>query len=455
MGDHVLAERTKLTIDARVALESIVGEGLAAPTVASLPLPALIRRNATLLTCAEAFVGTGQQMVPTLGAVMVMHLTGSAALAGIGGSVLGLSRALVSYPSGRLADLYGRKSVLVVGLLLSLMGALGLGVSMLRMSFPAFLIALLVFGIGNGTSQQQRRLSAADLYPPERRAQGLGYVLTGSLVGAVGGPMLISVAGALTHGDSMNQIALSWFLVPLMLIPSLELILLIRPDPRDIAMDLARYWPGYRAPSAAPKSAARITLLTFARNYPHQVAFASMFVLFGNMSMMMALAPMTMTADGMPLSAISMTVALHVVGMYGLSMPIGKFADRFGRRPVLFTGVALSTFGTLLVALSHAFLPVVIGLFIIGVGWCSGNVATAAMVADTTPAPIRGRAMGANSSFSAVSSVAAPLMGGVLVQLWGSGALVAITLLFMMPATALLMGLRETAPGMYAHETTF
>ncbi len=444
-----------MSIDATIQLTPTLAEE-SAVTVSTMAVPALIRRNAMLLTAAEAFVGTGQQMVPTLGAIMVMHLSGSPALAGIGGSVLGLSRAAVSYPSGRLADIYGRKGVLIVGLLISLMGALGLGASIVRMSFPGFLLALLVFGIGNGTSQQQRRLSATDLYPPERRAQGLGFVLTGSLVGALGGPLIISLAGALSGGDSMNQMAISWFLVPFMLLPSLGLILLIKPDPSRIAMNLPHYWPGYNPPARVhPETVTPITILTFARNYPHVVAFASMFVLFGNMSMMMALAPMTMTADGMALSAISMTVSLHVVGMYGLSMPLGKIADRFGRRPVLFGGVALSTFGTVLVALSHAFPSVLVGLFLIGVGWCAGNVTTAALVADTTPAHIRGRAMGANSSFSAAASVAGPLLGGLLVQQWGSTALVGVTLLFILPTAALLMGLRETSPGVYAHAIDF
>ncbi|HUZ76551.1 MAG TPA: MFS transporter, partial [Chloroflexota bacterium] len=258
-----------LSIEAAATLDPA---GLPSPPAAGaarLPVPGLIRRNTLLLTGAEAFVGTAQQMVPTLGALMVMHLTGSAVLAGIGGSILGLSRAIVSYPSGRLADLYGRKGVLIAGLLISVAGALALGASMIGGSFPGFLLGLLIFGIGTGTSQQQRRLSAADLYPPERRAQGLGIVLTGSLVGAIGGPILISVAGALAHGNGTNQIALSWFLAPIALLPSLALILLIRPDPREIGRNLQGYWPGYRAPEASAKPRARVTLLAFARDYPH------------------------------------------------------------------------------------------------------------------------------------------------------------------------------------------
>jgi MFS family permease len=428
-----------------------------APSAEAGGVPAVIKRNAQLLTAAEAFTGTGQQMVPTLGAIMVLYLTGSAALAGLASSMSGLTRVLASYPSGRLADAFGRKPVLVAGLLLTFAGAIGLGASTVLASFPLFVAAMFTFGIGNGASQQQRRLSAADLYPPERRAQGLGYVLTGSLVGALGGPAIISLAGFIAQSGGLDQTSLSWFLVPFVLIPSLGLILRIHPDPKQIALNLAAYWPGYRPAQASPGrlSAGKSGIWIFAKNYPHAVAFASMFVLYGNMSMMMALTPVAMSHHGIALSAISLTVSLHVVGMYGLSMPVGKVADKIGRKRVLFAGVILSTAGTVLVALTASYPLIMIGLYTVGLGWCCGNVTTAAIVADTTPAHIRGQAMGANSSFSAAASVTAPLLGGLLVELWGTPSLLAISLVFIVPVVGLLLRFRETTPGVYAHATAF
>jgi MFS family permease len=416
-------------------------------------VPSIVRRNSRLLLAAEAFVGTGQQMVPTLGAIMVLRLTGSAALAGLGGSALGLTRVLASYPSGRLADAYGRKAILVAGLLLSLAGAVGLGSSLLLRSFPFFILALALFGIGNGASQQQRRLAAADMYPPELRARGLGFVLTGSLIGALGGPILISAAGWLAGAHGLDQVSMSWFLVPFVLVPSLVLILLIRPDPREIALRLERFYPGYRYTSTgkATEPAAGVSLWAFLRYYPHLVAFVCMFVLYANMSMMMALAPMTMSADGMTLSAISLTVAIHVMGMYAFSLPMGRMADAIGRRQVMYVGVSLSTIGTVLVALTAVYPLIVFGLFLIGLGWSCGNVSTAALVADTTPPQIRGSAMGANSSFSAAGSVSAPLLGGLLLARLGPGSLVAVTLVIIVPTLLLLARLHESRPGEYIH----
>jgi hypothetical protein len=45
------------------------------------PVPALIKRNTLLLALAQAFVGMGtQQLVPTLGRIMIERLLGSLAL---------------------------------------------------------------------------------------------------------------------------------------------------------------------------------------------------------------------------------------------------------------------------------------------------------------------------------------------------------------------------------------
>lgn len=439
--------------DAEVAAET-----LAAPPQPSVALrvPRLIVRNTLLLAGAEAFIGTGQQMVPTLGSLMAVALTGSSALAGLASSTLGLTRTLISYPSGKLADRLGRKPVLIAGLLLSLVGALVLGFSMAVRSLLLFLLGLLLFGFGNGASQQQRRLAAADFYPPQLRARGLGFVLSGAVIGAFGGPLLIGAAGHWATSLHVDEIALSWFLVPVILVPSLALLLLIHPEPRQIAQSLERYYPGYQPENSVPRANetdafATIGLRDFLQNYPQLVAFVCMFVLFGNMSMMMALAPMTMTADGMNLAAVSLTVSLHVVGMFAFSFPMGMIADRWGRRRVLFAGVIISTGGTVLVAMTSSYALVTFGLFLIGLGWCCGNIATAALVADTSPAEIRGRAMGANSSLSAAASVAAPLLGGVLLSAFGPGVLVVMTLVFVAPCLALLTGLREPHPGQYAH----
>jgi MFS family permease len=422
----------------------------------SLSLSPLIRRNVWLLTIAEAFVGTSQQMVPTLSSIIIGTLLGDATFAGVGSSITGLCRAVVSYPSGALADRWGRKPVLLLFLLVSLLGAAAVGIVVPIGSASLFFAALTLFAIGNAGSEQQRRLSATDLFPPARRAQGLGYVLTGSIVGALFGPVLISIAQVISDRVGWDPLAVPFLLVTLLILPSFVLIWRIRPDPRDIALHVEKFYPGYRHPVArVPIERTAADLRTLLRSYPQVVALVSMFVLYGNMSMLMSMTPLSMAHQGMSLPAISVTVALHVVGMYGLSAPLGQFADRFGRRSALILGLTLSTFGTLLAALSTDYVPIVLGLFLIGVGWCCGNVATPAIIADTAPPEVRGRAMGLNLSLSALASVTTPLLGGFLLERFGPAELVIVSVAVLCPCLAVVLRLRETSPGHYAHAPSF
>jgi MFS family permease len=438
------------------ALVLHAAEAHGSATSQELAIPPLIRRNTWLLTIAEAFVGTSQQMVPTLSSIIIGTMLGSATLAGAGSSLMGLSRVAVSYPSGALADRMGRKPVLLLGLAVSLIGAAAVGLVVPIGSAPLFFAALTVFAIGSAGSQQQRRLSAADLFPPSRRAQGLGYVLTGSLVGAFLGPVLISAAQAISERGGWDPLAVPWLLVTVFILPSFILIARIRPDPRHIALNLAEFYPGYRSntPKADAITSGSPSVGALLRTYPQMVALVSMFVLYGNMSMLMSMTPLSMAHIGMSLSAISLTVAIHVGGMYGLSAPIGRLADRFGRRAVLLAGLTLSTLGTFLAALSTDYVPIVAGLFIIGVGWCCGNVATPAIIADTAPPEVRGRAMGLNLSLSALASVTTPLLGGFLVERFGTAELVIVSMAVLCPCLAIVLRLKEVSPGRYAHPIT-
>ena len=77
----------------------------------------------------------------------------------------------------------------------------------------------------------------------------------------------------------------------------------------------------------------------FVRQYPLLTAFTTNFAVQGTMAMMMAMTAYTLDVHGHALPMISFAVALHVMGMFGLSLPLGKLSDRYGRRPLMMAGV--------------------------------------------------------------------------------------------------------------------
>lgn len=388
-------------------------------------------------------VGVGFQMVPALTPLMVVQLSGSPALAGIGVSILGASRFAVGYPFGKLTDMIGRRPGLGLAIGVGLVGAVLIGIAMAMRSFYLFLGALMVFGAGMGAAQQMR-LAAAEMFPASRRAEGVGFVLTGSLVGALVAPLLVRAAQGASAQVGVDGLALAWLLVPLALAPALGALFLVHPDPRFIATHLDRYWPGLK--SSPPPSPARneAGFLDYFRRFPTLVAFICSMVSQGNMAMIMALTTLALSHHGHSPTAISVSVAIHVVGMFGLSLPLGRLADRIGRKAVLLWGLVISAVGSALVPLTPHYWVITTGTFLVGVGWSFVNVGATALIADVVHPSERGRAIGANDTFSNASGIVLPLVLGVGVATLGLGVLGIVGVGMMVPA--LLLGLRLREP---------
>ncbi len=411
-------------------------------------IPKRVRTNTMLLASSQAFSGAGGQMVPTLAPVLVVQMINNASLAGIGTSITGLSRLIIAYPIGRLTDAFGRRVGVVLGLLLTGSGAGIIGASAILENFPLFLFGLLVMGLGTG-AVQQLRVAAADMFPPSRRAEGLGLVLTGSLVGAVFGPILIRASEALAPRFDLEPIALAWFFVPVAVIGSITLITRVRPDPKVIASNLTEYWPDYVPPPAVQGTPEKVSIVTFMREYPKLTAFVSMFSVQGNMNMMMAMTSLALNEHGFPLSAISLSVAIHVMGMFGFSIPIGRLADRIGRRNTMLLGVFVAAAGTWFIVATPYYWIITLGTFLVGLGWSGVNISATALYADTTPPAARGRVIGANDTFTASAAIGMPIVGGVVIETMGLPMLGFFGMALMVPALFFLLRLRERYPGSY------
>lgn len=407
---------------------------------AQLPIPPVVRRNTWLLAATQAFVGVGTQMVPALGAVIVVQFLGTATLAGLATSILNISRVAISYPVGWLTDTHGRRAGLYLGMALSLVGSVGVGLSVRSGSFPWFVAMLLVFGLGVGAGQQLR-LAAADMYVPARRGEGLGKVLTGALLGGLGGPILVSVATSLAPRLDVDPTALAWLLVPVVLVPSAVLVAFIRPDPREIARNLSHYYPGYVKPAPRPIAESGAGPRDWLANPVLRTTFVASLAAQGVMTTMMAMTSLALSGHGYGLPLISASVSLHVAGMYGLSIPIGRLADRYGRRVVMLGGLGVSALGSVLIPSSPEYVVVTTGTFLVGMGWSCVSVSAAALIADMVGPDLRGRAIGVNDAFSTGASVVMPLLGGPLVQAAGLPALAAAALVVLAPGVWLLLRL--------------
>lgn len=384
--------------------------------IPSVPIPALIKRNTALFALSQSFTGAGMQFAYGLGPLMVVSLTGSAGLAGLSVSLIGLSRFLVSYPVGKITDTYGRKPGILLGLILALIGALVLGTSLTFQSLVVFVVGMLVFGMGmNGA--QQLRVAATDMFLPHMRAQALGYIALGSLVGLVISPLVVNGCEIFADVVGMNPLGMPWFILPLLIIAGMGMITFVRPDPKEIGQNLQRYYPDYSPPPAQSetyRSAFRVgTLLGHA---PTRLAIVANCAAQGNMSIVMVLTSLVLAHHGHGIGAIAFSHMFHSAGMFAFTIPIGKLADRIGYGKVMFPGVATALIGASLVTFTEVYWSITLGTFLVGLGWAAANVAATALIADHTETAERGRAIGINDSFAGGISVVVALITGPLIE---------------------------------------
>ena len=379
-------------------------------------VPPLIKRNTALFALAQSFTGAGMNFAYGLGPLMVIALTGSASLAGLSVGLLGLSRFLVSYPVGKVTDRYGRKPGILLGLALALTGTILLWLAMRMHSIFAFAGGMLVFGMGMSAAQQLR-VAATDMFPPHFRAQALGYIALGSVVGLVISPLMISGAEAIAHRIGEEPLALPWLLLPVLIVAGMLLVAWVRPDPKEIGMHLERYYPDY-SPRPPPPLGHRpaFSISRLLRSTPIRLAIVSNCAASGNMSIVMVLTSLVLAHHGHSLGAIAFSHMFHAAGMFVFTIPLGKLADRYGRGSVMFPGVATALLGAVLVTFTQGYWSITLGTFLVGLGWAAANVAATALIADFAETVERGRAIGVNDSFAGAMSVLMALVTGPLIE---------------------------------------
>ena len=411
----------------------------AAPAVAApaiFTLPPLIKRNMALFALSQSFTGAGMQFAYGFGPLMVLALTGSAGLAGLSVALIGFSRFLIAYPIGEVTDRFGRKFGIFMGFSLAIVGALIIGTSMTTMSLWIFVVGLLIFGMGMNAAAQMR-VAATDMVPPNHRARALGYMSLGSLSGLAISPIVTEFATGIAAQIGTNELGVPWFLLPGLIIPGMILIAFVRPDPREIGMNLAKYYPGYTAPErkggaagGADGAIPNFNAFTMLKNRRMLLAVVCNSAGTGNMSLVMVLTSLVLHEHGHSLTMIALSHMFHSAGMFAFTVPLGRIADRHGREPVMYAGVVTALVGAIFVAFTTGYWLVTLGTFLVGLGWAAANVAATALIADHVETGVRARAIGVNDSFAGATTVLAALVTGPLMEWNGVGATGAAAVLF-------------------------
>jgi MFS family permease len=394
-----------------------------------------VRRNTFLLAAALAVYSAVLQLVAAVSSLTFVLVTGIEGLLGLGPAIFLTASALAAVPAGRAMDRVGRRPVLAGGFLLATVGCSLTALATDRGSAPVLIVGFLLTGAASGIALLVRT-AAGDMYPPERRARGISYVLFGSVFGAILGP---AVFGPLFADRELEASALTvpWLAAGGIALISLALVLLVRPDPKRIAELLAT---GERT-DAKPAAPLREILARPGVRPALIAALAS----FGVMVSVMNLSGyMVVEHHHHEQHDVFPIIGAHVLGMYALVLVVGSLIDRIGRGPALAGGLLVMAASTIGLLWFESVAATAILLFGLGVGWNLSFVAATAQLADAAAPAERGSLLGFSDLLSALLGASLALLGGyaldsigVAAMALGATAIVAAPILWLLRPGAL------------------
>jgi MFS family permease len=300
---------------------------------------------------------------------------------------------LTTLPASLLMARFGRRTVFVGGVSISVLSACGQGISILYSNFTLFCIASMTLGIAHGVAGFYR-YAAADSADESEKPKAISYVLAGGLLAALMGPEIARntvglVPEHLYAGCYFSAAAVQ--LVSLVILAGLKI-----PKPE-------RSRQGGR---------------------PIGVFFRMPVFITGMISAALGYAMMTYMMTATPLQIVNVAklgtsanatiIQWHVVAMFAPAFFTGNLIKRFGVKTILATGILTYFVAIASAVMGDGFWWYFFALLLMGLGWNFLFIGGSSLVAAVAAPEERGRVQGvadlATTSCVAVGSLVAGIL---------------------------------------------
>jgi MFS family permease len=361
-----------------------------------------VRRNAFLLAAGLVVNSAAFQLAAALSSVTLVSVTGVKGILGLGPAIFLTSGAMAVGPAGRLSDRTGRMPVIAGAFALGMLGCATVSGGCRWHSATLVGLGLAILGAA-GSTVLLSRAAAAEMFPPDRRARGMSFVLFGAVSGAIWGPLIFGPLFAHRSTDA-ESLAAPWLIGVPFLAAGLVLSLLVRPDPQAIS----RRYPTTEEPATpAPlrEILGRPGVLS---------ALVAVVASFAVMASVMNLSGYVAFGRGHHQDDVFTMISVHILGMFGLVLVVGDLIDRFGRKRALVGGLGVMAVSNAALVWLGGVGGMSLALLGLGLGWCFSYVAATTELVSLSAASERGRLVGFGDLCASLTAAALALLGGVV-----------------------------------------
>lgn len=311
---------------------------------------------------------------------------------------------------GKIGDRYGRKNILI-------MSAFGIGISVLLMGFATTVwqLFLLRFLMGIVTGFIPMSQALISVQTPEKSAgKVLGTLQTGSITGALMGPMLGgALADSFGYASTFKWVSVTLFLSAILVFFIKEVQLKVSKDDRDSK--------SYTSKEVIQHIVGNPVLFV--------VILLSMLIQIAHFSIQPILSLFVEEIHGPVNIAFFAGMAFSAAGLGTLlfSRRLGKLGDKIGYIKILI----VLLFAAGLIYLPGAFVTniwqLVVLRFLLGVAIGGIVPLRVAYIRKAAPLSMQGEVLGYNTSLRFLGNVIGPALGGLIAASFGFSAVFYIT----------------------------
>ncbi len=382
-----------------VPAPDIIAEDI--PAGAGLIDDARARFNARILAVAQALYSVASINMFSTASLAGILLAPSPRWATLPITTYIIGTAIMTWPAALIMGRIGRRGGFLLGAAAGLLAAIGATWAIFARDFTLFCAATMLQGAYQAFAQYYR-FAAADTASPSLRPKVISWVLTGSIAGALLGPILVSNTRELFAPVSFagNFAAAGVFTFAALFVLALVNV----PMPGE---ELRRAMEPPRPLSAILRDP-RIVM-----------AVLTGMMAYGMMNLLMTATPLAMVGCGLSVDQSAWVIQWHVLAMYAPSFFTGALITRFGVHRIIAIGLALNALAAVVNLSGLRMENFGFGLVLLGLGWNFAFIGATAMLGDACRPAERAKVQGMND-FAIFTTVAATsFLSGLLLEAAG------------------------------------